>query len=698
MSAASKTSAPKYARKVVRKSPIGKDHPLAKMHIRVGIEGQPKSVKRIPRLKLTPQNVESIFGVTPYYLKDDTGNIFFPKDWRTKCIGPPVLYTIKEKPARYTEIDPHEDLNYDGECTLSLIDVPEDIDADMLNAYLRFALEDEDPIYGNVLEAISESEKKMKEVEEKMQNIPFLQIREATSVKEEQAERLMMSNFLKAEQKRIASQLEHDQLRMKKLKRQRDAETYRFQRVHLDRSTKLAIWQVLFDDHRVGIERGSILLNKDDWFDFRVFRNVSGDEKCKYIVVKGETLPPEVDPKYEINVRSIKVVRRRTGKGMLRMPGHKYVEGTWKNGVADGVGRIHSKFFAYEGDIRDGLMSGEGELRTRYGSVYRGPVELKTKHGDSRPLLRKNEYHDGTPEGRGTMQFADGSHYEGDFRDGRICGKGVYRRADGTIFEGEFRNGVLHGQGTVKEACGRTYAGTWIDGKLEGRGSMTLETNGKLLISRRGMFAENELDGIGDEWRPDRRYSGMWKNGRSHGIGTLMYDGHLKTTRASASNDPLATLKPCTTYGRLLDATWINGSFGVYGSEMHATKRRPDGVMYFANHYMSKRYARAHAFGRDSVGEMHARIRDGLRSRKELLALRQRKYQEAKNAFVDAHNAVQKDADARLLRKERAQKEAIREKKRAEAERKRKQKEEEAAVFAKMREAISGSTSAKTDG
>ena len=129
----------------------------------------------------------------------------------------------------------------------------------------------------------------------------------------------------------------------------------------------------------------------------------------------------------------------------------------------------------------------------------------------------------------------------------------------------------------------------------------------------------------------------MWKNGRSHGIGTLMYDGHLKTTRASASNDPLATLKPCTTYGRLLDATWINGSFSVYGSEMHATKRRPDGVMCLQiTTCRSATPRRMHSVATALVRCMRACVTDFAPERSFWRFARETP--EAKNAFVDAHN------------------------------------------------------------
>ena len=105
--------------------------------------------------------------MNPAYLKDDTGNAVFPKHWQTKCLGPPVLYTIKEKQKKYVEVDAHEDLNYDGNSMLCLLDVPLDVEEILLEKLIRFALEDEDPIYRDAVGSISDTEKKMKEIEQK---------------------------------------------------------------------------------------------------------------------------------------------------------------------------------------------------------------------------------------------------------------------------------------------------------------------------------------------------------------------------------------------------------------------------------------------------------------------------------------------------------------------------------------------------
>eukprot|EP00939_MAST-03C_sp_MAST-3C-sp1_P003223 g3223.t1 len=580
----------KYARTIKKASPVGKDHPLAKMHIRVGIEGKPETIKRIPRLKLTLSNVKSIFGVHPAYLKDDTGNAIFPKFWQTKCLGPPVLYTIKEKQKKYVEVDAHEDLNYDGSSTLCLLDVPLNVDEILLEKLIRFALEDEDPVYRNAVESITETEKRMKELEEKIRNIPFLQIREAANATEEQAERLMMSNFLEAEQKRVIAQLDEETVRMTELKRQRDAEKYEFRQVHVDEGTKLATWQVIFEDEDVGVARGAVLLQKGDWTEIRVFRLSAKDAR----VVKGDDVPEDVDASAEVNVRGVKVVRRRNGRGLLNVPGEtKWIDTTWNNGVASGRGSILTKFYQYEGNIQDGAMSGRGALWTRDGRRYDGSFASISKHRDERgnvlrPLLRENEYHNGTyhtvdETENSVMKFADGSVYEGHFKDGKINGRGVYRRVDGVILRGMFKNGLLHGEGSLVDPGGRTYTGTWRNGKLNGYGEM-IEKDGDDNVQsvRKGRWADDCLDGYGEMWQRNHSFfRGMWRFDRFHGLGTLMYDeaNAIRGRKALASQgrgNPLESgNKDCEKdYRSVYDGFWHFGKIGTFSVEEVTSRNR----------------------------------------------------------------------------------------------------------------------------
>ena len=48
---------------------------------------------------------------------------------------------------------------------------------------------------------------------------------------------------------------------------------------------------------------------------------------------------------------------------------------------------------------------------------------------------------DGKPNGQGTMNYASGATYTGEFKDGKPNGQGTYTGADGTKRMGEWKDG-----------------------------------------------------------------------------------------------------------------------------------------------------------------------------------------------------------------------------------------------------------------
>lgn len=71
----------------------------------------------------------------------------------------------------------------------------------------------------------------------------------------------------------------------------------------------------------------------------------------------------------------------------------------------------------------------------------------------------------GTAHGQGTMTWADGSKYVGEFQNGYRTGYGVLYLPNGDRYEGEFYNGVLQGYGTYYWADGSSWAGYWENGE-----------------------------------------------------------------------------------------------------------------------------------------------------------------------------------------------------------------------------------------
>ena len=93
-----------------------------------------------------------------------------------------------------------------------------------------------------------------------------------------------------------------------------------------------------------------------------------------------------------------------------------------------------SGYLAYEGDVADGYVTGQGTLFGLEGNtVYEGAFE-------------NNKY-----EGSGTLNYPDGStRYQGSFHNNLFEGDGILYREDGTFeYTGEFSQGMKNGKGTL---------------------------------------------------------------------------------------------------------------------------------------------------------------------------------------------------------------------------------------------------------
>ena len=144
--------------------------------------------------------------------------------------------------------------------------------------------------------------------------------------------------------------------------------------------------------------------------------------------------------------------------------------------------------------------------------------------------------------GKGTMKYATGHQYTGQFKNGIRHGEGVlsmpggrkivgmweeneiktgtYTEPDGTVYEGQWKFRERSGQGTLKFPDGRIYAGEFKSGRRHGQGTMTFPDGRKYV----GTFLGGERSGNGIMTYPDgRRYSGEFKNGRVSGQGTMTY-------------------------------------------------------------------------------------------------------------------------------------------------------------------------------
>ncbi|WP_052480991.1 C13 family peptidase [Gilvimarinus agarilyticus] len=151
----------------------------------------------------------------------------------------------------------------------------------------------------------------------------------------------------------------------------------------------------------------------------------------------------------------------------------------------------------YSGELREGLLSGEGRLEWPNGDAYEG------------------EFANGMMHGKGTLSMATGDIYQGDFIAGRFTGEGSDTGSDGTEYQGEFVDYDFTGEGQLTTADGDIYIGDFTAGVLDGQGTFT-GTDGSYYA---GEFVDGAYEGYGiwhnDQWR----YTGEFAMGYFDGFG-----------------------------------------------------------------------------------------------------------------------------------------------------------------------------------
>ena len=146
----------------------------------------------------------------------------------------------------------------------------------------------------------------------------------------------------------------------------------------------------------------------------------------------------------------------------------------------------------------------------------------------------------GKPDGFGTMHYADGSVYEGEWADGVRSGHGKWERKydDGwTAYEGEWLNDEYSGQGTLsfyrKERSIETYEGQWKHNKLDGKvkekteyfdSGNTYEFEGEYVDGAKEGYGVYRAFGI-----EINIYEGYWSKGKFGGQGTFTVNDQVVT-------------------------------------------------------------------------------------------------------------------------------------------------------------------------
>ena len=250
---------------------------------------------------------------------------------------------------------------------------------------------------------------------------------------------------------------------------------------------------------------------------------------------------------------------RHTGRGRYQHSDGTTLNGTFVDGLLQGIGEIRSPQRTYTGMLKDGEPHGHGELVTTGNVRYVGDFRDGLAHGRGTQTtpngVYRGEWSAGRRHGAGEYSANDGYRYQGQWQDDRKVGYGRATYADGAVYDGQWLDGQAHGFGIYRFAGGAVYEGNWSAGQRQGYGTLSTPAQ----VSYEGMWQADQRNGFGRERHPDgTTYDGQWRDDQQHGTGTIRFpDGgaHVGQWRAGEIAGQGSRTTPA---GIMLSGTWLN--------------------------------------------------------------------------------------------------------------------------------------------
>ena len=124
-------------------------------------------------------------------------------------------------------------------------------------------------------------------------------------------------------------------------------------------------------------------------------------------------------------------------------------------------------------------------------------------------------------DGQGTMTYADGDKYVGEWLNDKRTGQGTYTFASGNKYVGEFLNDKRHGYGLEIKTDGTEYLGEWENNVIIRQISINNPRN--------ECFYGDCINGFGVyTWESGHRYEGDYLNGKRSGQGVYLWPSGQK--------------------------------------------------------------------------------------------------------------------------------------------------------------------------
>lgn len=135
---------------------------------------------------------------------------------------------------------------------------------------------------------------------------------------------------------------------------------------------------------------------------------------------------------------------KRHGLGMFEQSDHYQYSGQWFNDTFHGKGiwkttsPTENKIQRYDGDFKNGFMTGSAVISYSNGITYRGEVvnSFRSGHGTLTKgvdVMYNGYWANGEYHGQGKRTYENGEYYEGYFKNGKRHGRGTYGSAHSVL-------------------------------------------------------------------------------------------------------------------------------------------------------------------------------------------------------------------------------------------------------------------------
>lgn len=176
-----------------------------------------------------------------------------------------------------------------------------------------------------------------------------------------------------------------------------------------------------------------------------------------------------------------------------------YIINFHKNNLLNGFYTITREKYSYTGNFINGKKDGDG-VYVQDNFNYKGKFSEDQPNGKGRLSLfdshGREDIYEGIflgefKNGKGAIQYSDGSNFEGEWRNFKKEGEGYLVYPNGDFFKGNFHNDLLHGNGEMHLRSQKLIIqGHWKDSKKDGDMILTDEDT---LENRREFYKDNVL-------------------------------------------------------------------------------------------------------------------------------------------------------------------------------------------------------------